>query len=85
MADIFTMQTSSLFFVCFLFLRCKSSFCNKNGFSSGRKLNPQIYEHERSPGHRHAMREYLDFAARLEKLRVIDYELQKHIVSEKKK
>ena len=31
------------------------------------------------------MREYLDFAARLEKLRVIDYELQKHIVSEKKK
>ena len=48
-------------------------------------MNPQIYEHERSPGHRKAMREYLNFAARLEKLRVIDYELQKHIVSEKKK
>ena len=31
------------------------------------------------------MREYWDFAARLEKLRVIDYELQKHIASEKKK
>ena len=31
------------------------------------------------------MREYLDFAARLEKLRLIDYEFQKHIVSGKKK
>ena len=31
------------------------------------------------------MCEYLDFAARLEKLRVINYELQNHIVSEKKK
>ena len=31
------------------------------------------------------MREYLDFAARLEKRWVIDYELQKHIVSKKKK
>ena len=30
-------------------------------------------------------REYLDFAARLEKLRVIEYELQKQIVSKKKK
>ena len=48
-------------------------------------MNPRIYEHEKSPGHRNAMREYLDFAARLEKLRVIDYELQKHNASEKKK
>ena len=48
-------------------------------------MNPQIYEHDRSPGHRNAMREYLDFAARLEKIRVIDCELQKHIVSEKEK
>ena len=48
-------------------------------------MNPRIYEYEQSPGHRNVMREYLDFAARLEKLRVIDYELQKHIVSEKKK
>ena len=44
-----------------------------------------FYFQERSPGHRNALREYLDFAARFEKLRVIDYELQKHIVSEKKK
>ena len=64
-------------FVCFLFSRCESSFCNKDGFSSWRKLNPRIHEHERSPGHRNAMREYLDFAARLEKLRKIDSELQK--------
>ena len=63
--------------VCFVFSRCKSSFCNEDGFSSWRKLNPRIYEHERSPGYRNAMHEYLDFAARLEKLRVIDYELQK--------
>lgn len=48
-------------------------------------MNPRIYEHERSPGHRNAMREYLDFAARLEKSRVIDHELQEHILSEKKK
>ena len=48
-------------------------------------MNPRIHEHERSPGHRNAMREYLDFAARLAKLRVIDCEFQKHIVSEKKK
>ena len=66
-------------FVCFLFSRCESSFCNEDGFSNWRKLNSRIYEHERSPPHRNAMREYLDFAARLEKLRVIDYELQKHI------
>ena len=46
------------------------------------KMNLEAGE---SPGYRNAMREYLDFAARLEKLRVIDYELQKHIVSEKKK
>ena len=72
-------------FVCFLFSRCESSFCNEDGFSTWRKLNPRIHEHERSPGHRNAMREYLDFAARLEKLRVIDCEVQKHIVSEKKK
>ena len=31
------------------------------------------------------MHEYLDFAARLEKLRVIDCKLQKHIISKKKK
>ena len=68
------MQTSNLL-LCFLFSRCESSFCNEDGFSSWRKLNPRIYEHERSPGHRNAMREYLDFAARLEKLRVINYEL----------
>ena len=74
------MQTSSLFFVCFLFSRCESSFCNEDGFNSWKKLNSRIYKHKRSPGHRYAMREYLDFAARLEKLRVIDYELQKRIV-----
>ena len=72
-------------FVCFLFSKCESSVCNEDGFSSWRKLDPQIYEHERSAGHRNAMREYLDFATRLEKLLVIDYELQKHIVSKKKK
>ena len=72
-------------FVYFLFSRFQLSFCYGNGFKRWRKLNPRIYEHERSPSHRNAMREYLDFTARLDKLRVIDYELQKHIVSEKKK
>nr|XP_039261934.1 zinc finger MYM-type protein 1-like [Styela clava] len=72
-------------FVCFLFSKCESSFCNEKGFRSWRKLNPRIYKHEKSPGHRNAKREYLDFEARLEKLRVIDYELQRHISSEKKK
>ena len=48
-------------------------------------MNPGICKLERSPGHRNAMREYLVFAARLKKLCVIDYKLQKHIISEKKK
>nr|XP_039265699.1 uncharacterized protein LOC120341282 [Styela clava] len=61
------------------------SFCNEKGFRSWRKLNPRIYKHEKIPGHRNAKREYLDFEARLEKLCVIDYELQSHISSEKGK
>nr|XP_039248891.1 zinc finger MYM-type protein 1-like [Styela clava] len=78
-------KQASFCFVCFLFSKCESSFCNEKGFRSWRKLNPRIYKHEKSPGHRNAKREYLDFGARLEKLRVIDYELQRHISSEKKK
>ena len=84
-AAIFTMQTSSFLICLFLFSRSKSSFCNEDGLSSWRKLNPRIYEHARSPGQRNSMRECLEFAARLEKLRVTDYELQKHVASEKKK
>ena len=49
-------------FVCFLFSKeqFSSNFSKEEGFSTSRKLNPRIKNHNTSPSHRVCMREYLN-------------------------
>ena len=76
-------------FVCFLFSNeqpsSASNFSQEKGFSTWRKLNPRIPDHEKSPSHKAYMREYLNLAVRLRQCTTIDAELQQQISIEKKK
>ncbi|XP_013792050.1 zinc finger MYM-type protein 1-like [Limulus polyphemus] len=76
-------------FVCFLFAKEQSSsmsnFSKEEGFSSWRKLNPQIPDHEKSPSHKSYIREYLNLVVRLQCSNTTDAELQQQMSAVKKK
>jgi len=74
-------------FVCFLFSKeqFSSNFSKEEGFSSWRKLNPRIKDHETSPSHRVCMREYLNLVVQLQRSATIDAQLQKQVFAEKQK
>lgn len=82
----FSPVKKSLFcFCCVLFPQKKhpnSSFCNENGFSSWRKLNPRISDHEKSPAHRSAFIEWKELERAFNKGGLIDDHLQRQINKE---
>ena len=62
-----------------------SNFGKEDGFSTWRKLNPRIPDHEKSPSHRAHMREYLNLVVRLHHSTTIDAEVQQQMSAEKKR
>lgn len=76
-------------FVCFLFSKqhgsSAASFSKEEGFSTWKKLNPRVSDHETSPSHRACMREYLNLVVRLHRSATIDAELQQQSSAEKEK
>ena len=74
-------------FLCFLFSKeqFSSNFSKKEGFSTWRKLNPRIKNHETSPSHRVCMREYLNLVVQLQRSATIDAQFQQQVFAEKQK
>ena len=73
--------------VCFLLSKeqFSSNFSKEEDFSTWRKLNPQIKNHETSPSHRFCMREYLNLVVQLQRSATIDAQLQQQVFAEKQK
>lgn len=81
----FSPSKKSLFcFCCTLFPQRnhKSSFNNETGFSTWRKLNPRVQDHENSPAHRVAFLEWKDLERALQKGTVIDDRLQQQVLEQ---
>ena len=80
-------QQACYCFVCFLFLKEQFllNFSKEEGFSTWRKLNPQIKNLKTSPSHRVCMREYLNLVVQLQCSATIDAQLQQQVFAEKQK
>ena len=74
-------------FLCFLFSKkqLSSKFSKEEGFSTWRKFNPPIKNHETSPSHTVCMREYFNLVVQLQRSATIDAHLQKQAFAEKQK
>jgi hypothetical protein len=86
----FSPQKSALFcFCCTLFSENypnqESKFKSKNGFTTWRKLNPRIQDHENSPAHRLAFLAWKELERELNKSGLIDDYLQQQITKAAKK
>jgi hypothetical protein len=77
------------FFGCTLFSQNypnqRSKFNSENGFTTWRKLNPRIQDHENSPVHRSAFLAWEELERGLNKSELIDDHLQQQIAKAAKK
>ena len=74
-------------FVYFLFLKKQfsSNFSKEQGFSSWRKLNARIKNHETSFSHMVCMWEYLNLVVQFQRSATIDAQLQQQVFAKKQK
>ncbi|XP_041565725.1 zinc finger MYM-type protein 5-like [Drosophila elegans] len=75
----YSVTKNALFCLCCKLFPCKnyqSSFSNETGFSSWKKLNPRIEEHESSRAHRFSFLEWKDMERSLKKGGLLDDRLQ---------
>ena len=74
-------------FVCYLFSKehFSSNFSKEEGFSTWRKINSQIKDHQTSPCHRVCMREYLNLVVQLQLSATIGAQLQKQVFAKKQR
>lgn len=83
----YSISKKSLFcFCCTLFPQKndQSSFSSKTGFSTWKKLNPRIQDHENSPAHRSSFLEWKDLERSMRNGGLIDNRLQQLIREETK-